>query len=240
MKFFYAFIFSCFLFSSCKKNNDAGVCRVSLVRSFTNGTLYNTANYEYDDGRIKKISNSNANSPLSITFSYFSDSIVVSQNDMRTVYFLNNAGLATSAKTYFSVNPDGFQFDYVYTYNTEGYLIQEREIFSQIYYGNVVRDTNFTNYTVLNGNIIKETATNSTEEQFEYSQTRMPENDVALNPFPSHMGKFLGKSPINLISKSKNPNGNEADPYSYSFDPGGKVKILTVGTSRNEFSYQCN
>jgi len=214
---------------------------MTQVEIISDGAPTTSVNYQFDaNGRIKRMMAKD----WTDVYDYFTDSVVIMgstalSGTVRTTYFLNSAGLAVSAKRIFIPNPNSLQDDYLYTYDAAGYLISEREIFSQLYNGNILRDTTFRTYTVTNGDIIKKTETNATDQMFEYSADVMPDNVPMLNPFPSREGSFLGRHPIHLVSKS------DAN-YSYSFDRGKKVserKSSYPGGNSNQrmlFHYACD
>src|SRR5688500_1313554 len=130
------------LLTACKKNEDQNNCILNKVELSSNNTTQ-TYTYEYDaQGRISKIGIRN--------FEYITDSVVITECNIREAYLLDNKGLAISSRKTFLANPDGLQEDYLYTYNAEGYLVKERSIFSQVYNGDILRDTAFNYYTILN------------------------------------------------------------------------------------------
>ena len=233
------------LITGCKKDNAKRNCLLNQAKFTSAGTPAEITSYEYDgQDRIKKITySSSAN-----TYEYFTDSVVISGENNRTTYFLGTGGLASSARMIFLQSVNNLQFDYVFTYDTEGFLTGEKTIFSQVINGNFFRDTSFTNYTVLNGNVVKAISTGWSDEQnYEYSTYSLPGNNPSLNLFPSAAGNFLGKAPKNLVSRIKDSGGNILADISYSFDP-----IRNIGTRiyknpdpnggifTTEFTYHCN
>jgi hypothetical protein len=248
MKALLSFVLLLFIIVGCKKNRNYGSCRMTQLQNFDNGIMVSAVTYEYDvQGRIKKINQ--ANSYIN-TYDYFADSVVLigtsqQRGSSRTTYFLNSSGQAISAKTSLNPNPYGLQFDNLYTYNSDGYLIAEREIFSQVYNGNILRDTFYTNYTIVNGNVTKATRTNSPDFTYQYTGNILPDNIPGLNPFPSREGSFKGKHPNNLVSNVI--SGGNTDNYSYSFDRRGNVSELKVSSAglpstirKTVFHYDCN
>jgi hypothetical protein len=233
----------CILFAGCNKKNTYSICDMTQVEIINEGSPTAFINYQYDAaGRVKKVFYGAGTDD----YAYFPDSVVVTTTSSnippgygRMTYFLNSAGLATSAKRTFNPNPNGIQFDDVYTYDAAGYLIAERSIFSQLYNGNILRDTTYRTYTVMNGDIVKKTETNSTDVVYEYSADAMPDNIPYLNNFPSREGSFLGKHPVHLMSKGEGSN-------SYSFDRGKKVSQMnvtfqgTTTTTKVLFHYACD
>jgi len=233
----------CFLVfnTGCNKKNTYSICDLTQLEIIQDGAPTTFINYQYDAaGKIKRVMTES----WTDVYDYFTDSVVVigsmsPSGFVRTTYFLNGAGVATSAKTILSPNPNGLQTDYLYNYDAAGYLISEREIFTQLYNGNILHDTTFRTYNVVNGDIVKKTETNGTDFLFEYSTDVMPDNVPMLNPFPSREGSFLGKHPIHLVSKS------DAN-YSYSFDRGKKVSEMKSSfpgansTQRMLFHYACD
>ncbi len=245
MRIFIFFIIVYPLISGCKKDNNNAICRADGIQFFSNGTLSEKTTYEYNDqGKIKKITTIYGTR----TYDYFPDSIVISEGNGRTVHYLGSNGLVISSKEKAIIpDPNQLHMDNTYTYDMEGYLIGNRFIFSQLYNGNIIRDTVYTNYTVSNGNIIKVTSTNSYEEHFEYSTSILRENVAALNPFLSSQGSFFGKPPKNLIARITDSNGKDLQVYSYSFGLAGKVLEMTgietgppAGTTRTIFHYLCD
>jgi Domain of unknown function (DUF4595) with porin-like fold len=246
MKFFYAF--SCFIifFAGCKKGNDRTTCVFTAYKLFINGSMNEDVGYEYDNqGRVAKVF-SNFNT---YGYEYFPDSVVkTSLTDFgRTVYHLNNAGLADVATMTNPFASPGYRLDYVYTYDADGFLVQIREIFTQIHNGNTLHDTVFFYFTIQQGNIIKATSTQwSYEEHYEYATSPLPANNPVVNIFPSAYGKFMGKAPANLVSKIKNENGVVLAAFTYNFDLSGNLVKRTLvnpapgGTAVTEFTYQCN
>lgn len=228
------------LLTACKKNEDQNNCILNKVELSSNNTTQ-TYTYEYDaQGRISKIGIRH--------FEYFTDSVVITEGNIREAYLLDNKGLAISSRKTFLANPDGLQEDYLYTYNAEGYLVEERSIFSQVYNGDILRDTAFNYYTILNGNIVMSNYSKATEPIYiEYSSGLLSQNNPVLNPFKSGMGSFLGKPLRNLMSKMKTQDGRIALDIAYSIDPFGKVTATThtyatnpVTTQKNKFYYHCN
>ena len=219
------------------------------VEIISDGSPTSFINYQYDaNGRIKK----NFAEGWTEVYDYYPDSVVVtsaanatSSSYVRMTYFLNSAGVATSAKRIYNPNPNSLQLDDMYTYDAAGYLITERSIFSQLYNGSILRDTTFRTYTVLNGDIIKKTETNSVDMLYRYSSDAMPDNVQYLNPFPSRQGSFLGRHVAHLITRA-DPNATGDGGISYSFDQGKKVSEMRAtgsGTTINQrvlFHYACD
>ena len=241
---------------ACNKNDGKTLCHADQVQFFTDARLTHTINYEYDDqGRIKRT----IDGITTFKYDYFTDSVVVTQTISpspgysRITYFLNNAGLASSSKLISSSNVNGSQFDKTYTYDSEGYLTGERQIHSGLYNGIILHDTDYTSYSLINGNIIKRAswgAYGAHELYFEYSALPLLANIPVLNPFPSSEGSFLGKKPTNLLSKTKpSNNGNTFDTISYSLGFGGKVLQMTTtvteprgggGPETAQIHYRCD
>lgn len=217
-----------FLFSACTKNSEKRNQQPIRVDTYWDGKLQWVTYYEYDNmQRIKKITSSLPGSSTQgylYTYEYYNDSVVFNEPNERTTYFLNNAGLATSAVTNFIGNPNSLSFDYTFTYDPNGYLIEKREIFSQLYCGTILRDTNFIYYTITNGNITKEFGTNIADINFEYSS--MPSRE-RFNAFTSRRESFLGKTSVNLISGAKDNTGQITSTYEYDIELGGKIRSRT-------------
>lgn len=233
------------LLIACKKNKDQNNCILDKVELSSNNSTQ-TDTYEYDtQGRISKIINTFSGIRH---FEYFTDSVVITTNNIREVYLLDSKGLAISSKTTFFPNPNSLQDDYLYSYNADGYLIEERHIFSQVYNGDVLRDTAFNYYTILNGNVVVNNYTKAAQPMYiEYSSDLLSQNNPAFNPFKSGLGTFLGKPPRNLMSKIKAQNGDITLDITYSIDSFGKVTAATrtyatnpTTIEKNRFYYHCD
>lgn len=200
----------------CKKEDDRD-CRVMATQYFDeNGGLLASGSYEYDAaGRVIK-------TPVS-TIRYFKDSVTVEEANSITTYLLNASGLGASSGTRFtSMNPNGLSFDHVYTYNSEGYLVQVQEIFSQSYYGSIIRDTSFYFFTIQNGNMVKSTSSASGfETVYEYGPQILNPN-IAFLIKAAYPWDFLGKPSKNLVAKISLA-GNIIVSYSYGFDSKGNI-----------------
>ena len=245
MKSFILTAVTILLFTNCKKDIDNSNCKLEQKSYDTLGNLYK---YEYDAmNRISKITLIHYSGAILITdLTYYPDSVVAFSGLERQVYFLNNNGLAdSSTKTFPLGNPDQLKFYYKYTYNAEGQLINEREIFSQFYNGNTIFDTIINTYTVANGNLVRTTSTQSPDYiTYEYFTELRPTNNFELlteiDKFP-----FLGKPSKNLASKMF-VNGVLSDEISYEKDKKGNIIKQTQrnpangGTTIVEFTYSCN
>src|SRR5262245_58355688 len=129
MKILLSSFFLLLIFVGCNKSRDYNSCLMTQLQTFENGNLVSTQSYEYDgQRRIKKVDYDYqyATYDRSVTYNYFSDSVVVTTthaagNYSRMTYLLNSAGLATSAKITSSLSsPNNLQFDYAYSYNADG------------------------------------------------------------------------------------------------------------------------
>lgn len=229
MKNFFVILYLMLLFSACTKDSEKSSQQPISVDTYWDGALQFITYYEYDNmQRIKKITQTpadNSGQDYLYTYEYYSDSVVVNELNTRTTYFLNNAGLATSAVTNYIENPHGLGFDYTFTYDPNGYLIQKREIFSQVAGGNLLRDTGFISYTITNGNITKASGTLHADINFEYSKIPYREN---INVSTLRYGSFLGKPPVNLVSITKDNTGQITTTYDYEVGFSGRIISQTV------------
>ena len=231
------FILFCSLFG-CKKN-DVLDCRLI---SMSSGIPVLTTTYEYDrQGRIIKFSDISS----TVRLSYYSDSIVAIDGNSNTTFYLNAGGLATFSKLrYTNFNPNEIAWDKTYIYNNEGYLIQERDIFSHLSNGNIVRDTGFISFTIQNGNIVKYSITNALEYNYQYSNIEAKQN-MAFTTHPLYQWPFLGKPSKNLLS-GMTPPQTLSSSFSYEFDSKGNV-TKRMETTPNmpgpiilNYNYLCN
>jgi YD repeat-containing protein len=221
---------------SCEKDKNQNCTIVKIVSTY-NGNPTSILNYEYDDqGRIKRITDSQGSTT---EFQYLKDSIVTLQPNTRSVYYLNNSGYADSSKVRYTVNPNQLALDNKYTYNSDGFLIEERTIFSQFYNGSILKDTSYNRFTIANGNIIKAQYPNSPEILYEYSSQEAKHYLVNLSQLP-----FLGKSSKNLILKTLYSNGATQSSFTYQFDGDGNVSRSTESfpnaSSIRDFTYSCD
>jgi hypothetical protein len=239
---------SIFILVACKKDNDNSNCKLS------NATYYNASNtitsnqkYDYDaTGRIIKITELNSNTVSS--YSYYPDSVVMKvNNSIPTVYYLGSNGLADSAFTNYIGSPELLKSYYKYTYNSEGFLTEERHIFSQLFNGNILLDTSYTTFTIANGNIVKISGTQMSEDEvYEYSSELSPSNNPTLSPWFGSRVSFLGKASKNLLSKTKNQSGVVLSEISYQSDKRQNIikttsKTISNGeTSSIVYTYSCN
>ena len=179
MKSFILTAVTILLFTNCKKDIDNSNCKLEQ-KSY--GALGNLYKYEYDAmNRISKITLIHYSGAIFITvLTYYPDSVIAFSGFERQVYFLNNNGLADSSNL---VSPIGSptQIKYKYTYNAEGQLIKQNEIFSHFSSGNTIFDTTIKTYTVANGNLVKATSTQSPDDiTYEYFTDLRPSNNFEL------------------------------------------------------------
>ena len=220
----------------CEKHKNEN-CLVTKTVSYFNGTPNGIYNYDYDDQRrVKTITN---NQGFTVSFQYFKDSVVSEQLNGRTVYYLNSAGRADSARVRYTNNPNQLALDHKYTHDAEGFLTEERTIFSQLYNGAIIRDTTYDRYTIANGNIIKWQSTGATSDiSYEYSSQAATSFLVNNGQLP-----FLGKSSKNLVAKTLD-NGVVLSVFTYQFDGNGNVTKSTEsypgGGAVTDFTYNCN
>jgi hypothetical protein len=234
MRRFFILVFISGLLTNCSKDK-ASDCRLVSLQYSNSSSL---VKYGYDaQGRIIKV----ANGTSIITLDYFKDSVVTSDG---ITYFLNSAGLAVSSKVKFN-SPELLSLEGNYAYDNEGYLIKVQEVFSQLYNGNILRDTTLQSFTVQNGNIVKQTNSHGTTEYFEYSSKEARQNSAfAMNVFSPW--PFLGRSSKNLVSTVKNGQGNVMYEAQYFFDSKGNLSNRILSSPDNsisgtmQFNYQCN
>ena len=245
MKPFILSAFIILLFTNCKKDIDGSNCKLEM-RSY--GALGNSYKYGYDAmNKISKITLTHYSGATMVTdFTYYPDSVVKSSAFERQVYFLNNNGLADSSSVMFPPgSPEQIKFYYKYIYNAEGYLINEKQIFSQFHNGNTILDTTVTTYTVANGNLVRTQSTQHTEDlTYEYSTEPRPANNLELmaetDKFP-----FLGKPSKNLVTKFFINGVLESEVF-YVRDKKGNIikqsqRNPTNGTTTIvDFTYLCN
>lgn len=217
------------MFSACNKNDDKISWQPIREDIYLNGTLQWVNYYEYDNmQRIKKITNTSAaNTTQEYVYDYYNDSVIINADGIRATYILNNAGLATSAVLNFLLNPDGIRLNYAFSYDANGYLIQEEVIFSQVSNGALLSDTSFRNYTIRNGNIIKQSGTQQPDLNLEYNQ--MPSKGYTYE-FWLQPGPFLGKASVNLISATKDNTGQIGATYDYDLELRGRMRSKIVRT----------
>ena len=225
---------------SCHKNKDFN-CSVVSVQDVKSNSI---TNYQYDNNqRVTKVTSST--SPVISSIIYFADSVVESDNTSTSTYYLNNAGLATASQTNIS-GPNDLSFTDFYTYNNEGYLTKVIQIFSQVYNGNIIKDTSFFNFTIQNGNIVKEQIIqngNVDEENYDFINIEAKANiSYLLKPFYNY--EYLGKPSKNLVSTVNDKNGNLSYSVSYQFDFSGNIILTNTtgssGTTILHYNYQCN
>ena len=230
------FLFLLIIFAfGCNKNKKDSCVIVKIATSY-NGNPSSIISYVYDEkGRLKRMSDSQGSST---DFQYFPDSVVSLQTNTRTVYYLNNSGYADSSKVRFTVNPNQLAFDSRYTHNAEGFLTEERIIFSQSYNGSILRDTSYNRFTIANGNVMKVQYANSPEIIYEYSPMEARHYLLNAGQLP-----FLGKSSKNLILKTLLSNGSVQSSFSYQLDADGNVSRSTETFSNalwvHDFTYSC-
>ena len=239
-------LFSCIVLFACKKN-DENKCVLSYVSVTENNAPAGKITYEFDDqGRVIK---STTEPILHREIKYYHDSIVfTTDHSGKTVYYLNASGQATSSTDFFSdPNPMGLQLHTTYEYNSEGYLIHQRDIFSQLYNGNRIYDTSYTDNTITNGNITKITATNQQQQvvtNIEYTNFKTPLGVPYIYESAGLGGWFTGRASVDLPSKVKDSNGTVLTTYEYSF---ANDRITTMTTTpafgnvkKADFVYHCD
>ena len=226
-------------FLGCKKENNQHCLLVSTHSSGNGNTQISLLTYDSLE-RIKSISTGGQGV---VSYTYFKDSVVEQNLGQHKVYYLNPSDLATSSRTTFNPNPNGVQLDDSYTYNGEGYLVDQQEIFTQLYNGNILKDTVIYHYTIQGGNVVKLQGTNTEDLIIEYG------SDLATSPFINYLFinealPFLGKPSTNLAIRTKNNYGGVNSSISYGRDSRGNVILRTNSNANGSFttsySYQCN
>jgi hypothetical protein len=225
---------------SCKKSGSSN-CRLSFENHYDNGGVLVTAtSYHYDDlGRVTRMTNGQFVTNLV----YYTDSIVRMEGGETTTYYLNSNKMAFLSRTSFSPNPLLLAFEDSYTYDAEGHLTQVREIFSQLYNGSILRDTSFINFTMQNGNIIKESGTAMEDLNYEYANLQAPEH-IAIIQKGLFTWSFLGKPSRNLVSRITNNSGQVLTEYQYQFDSFGNIQKTSFtgsnGSGSIQYGYNCD
>ena len=102
-----------------------------------------------------------------------------------------------------------------YTYNTEGYLIQVRSIYSRLVNGITTTDSFNARFTIQKGNITEFWSSNLIQSTYEYTNLEAKEN-MAFTTHPSDLWPFLGRPSKNLISRMTSSNGPST--FEYEFD----------------------
>jgi len=239
MKLLLFFIFCCALFS-CKKQGSRDCKLISIQGQLPIAGI--TKTYEYDDnGRIVKT----VTPSITEAVKYYPDSITITDRYLLSTYYLNSSGLATSSKiTYTIPIPGEIGWDNDYSYNADGYLIQARNIFSRMENGNLVKDTGFITFTIVNGNITEYWNGNVLVNTYEYTTLEAKEN-MAFTTHPLYQWPFLGKASKNLMSRMTGlPQGPST--FDYVFD--GEKNIIerkefrsgSPGAAILYYTYQCD
>jgi hypothetical protein len=235
-------------FTACKKESDNSTCKlIEAVTYNSSGNIIDKIIYEYDNKqRVSKIIYG-ISGYYSIVFNYYSDSIVTIGNLTTAInYYLKN-GRIDSAYNGMPTAPQQWEFGYNYTYDSDGFIIAERQINNFLENGTIISDTNYRNYTIQNGNIIRISDTYWTNDEiYEYSNVARPENNPALSIADQRIPGVLIKLSKNLVSIKKSPSGDVRFQYSYLYDKRGNIKEMIVKNSQNTlfnrtiYSYSCN
>ncbi len=231
--------------AACVKDKQEGECRLSHYRNYGNqGMPGADLSLHYNsEGQITVMERP---SGLQSQISYFTDSVVSIEGLNHTTYFLNAAGLADSSKTRYSEpNPNLLSHAAYYSYNSDGYLVFSRSIFSQLFNGSIIKDTTEHSYTVSSGNVTS-MKTGTHEIRFIYSD-KIAKNNPFLPPFRAvHTGlSIMGKNSLNLVAREETPSGEVLTSYDYQLHGNGNVTRLfqtySVGHRRfHEYVYDCD
>jgi len=232
---------------SCKKK-DAANCRYTQSESYFNGVKQNSIAYSYDgQGRISRYITYQSPKNDTATYRYTGDSVVIDYGNIFSVYYLAAGGLATHSYTTLKTNnPNAIRDDQTYTYNANGYLVAQRFIFSQLYLGNIIRDTQYYYFDIAGGNVVKAYGSNMTDILYEYSGEPMDSRIPELNTFPSRIGAFLGKAPVNLIAVMKDAAGTPFVSYTYVRNKEGRItekqvtQHFSTDKPREVYNYTCD
>ena len=188
--------------------------------------------YTYDNkGRINTLKWNAANDPYVDEYTYSNDQITVKRNNgVIITYKLDASGKIIKA------NYTDSRKETNYTYNTDGYLIQE-----------VSTDGSSTKYAYTDGNLTSDAYTDN-NPTYSHTATIQYNNDAAKNNFideqlvnwlPQHYNKalraYFGKASKNLPSKSFDSNGFYEN-YTYEKDAKGNIVKFTT-TDTHEFGY---
>ena len=234
MKYVLACLLIILLLANCKKN--ASDCRLSRTDLFNGTTVFKSFIYEYDDfGRIQKITEQNPS--VATVYRYYTDSVVALSNRDKHVYFLKNGLADTSSLTTLN-HPFLSKYFYTYQYNSEGHLVSDRQIITELVNGNTIVDTIWHVYTILNDNLVKAVEMPSGDEIiFEYRDDLRPTNNFDL-PVGSSKFSFLGKPSKNLPSKALR-NGGTVYTMTYEYDDKGNISkyIASYGSPGLVYSY---
>lgn len=239
MKHILFFISCCALFG-CKKQGSLD-CKLVSIQSQLPITGI-TKTYEYDDkGRIVKT----VTPSITETVKYYPGSITITDQYLMSTYYLNSSGLAASSKISSIIPiPGQIGWDNNYSYNATGYLIQTRSIFSRLENGNLVRDTGFISFTIVNGNVTEYWSGNVLNNTYEYTTLEAKEN-MAFTTHPLYQWPFLGKASKNLMSRM---TGLPQGPSIFEYVLDAEKNIIerkeyrsgSPGAAILYYTYQCD
>ncbi|MBB6130965.1 hypothetical protein [Mucilaginibacter lappiensis] len=232
---------SLLIVTSCKKDNNKQPDKKEETCSLTEGTYtakrtgvgqVGKTTYTYDDkGRVSTLKWDSANDPYLDQYTYANDQITVKRNNGAIItYKLDNSGRIIKA-----IYADSHQ-ETNYTYNTDGYLIQE-----------VSTDGSSSKYTYTDGNLTSDAYTDS-NPNYSHTATIQYTTDTAknnlideqlVNWLPQHYNKalkaYFGKASKNLPLKSFDSNGFYEN---YTYDKDAKSNIVKFTTTdKYEFGY---
>lgn len=232
---------SLLILTSCKKDKDKQPDKKEEVCSLTEGTYtakrtgvgqFGKTTYTYDDkGRVSTFKWNAVNNPYTEQYTYSNDQITATiNNGLIITYKLDNAGRISKASY-----SDGSK-EINYTYNVDGYLIQEAST-----------DGSSSKYTYTDGNLTTDAYTDKNPE-YSHTATIAYNNDAAKNNFideqavnwlPKHynaaLKAYFGKTSKNLPSKSFDSNGFYEN-YTYDKDAKGNIVKFTT-TDKYGFGY---
>lgn len=235
---------SLLIMSSCKKDKNDNTKQPDKTINtclLTEGTYtakrtgvgqVGKAIYTYDDkGRVSTLKWDSPNNPYVAQYTYSNDQITEKVNNTVYITYQLDAGgrviKAVYAETHKEIN---------YTYNTDGYLIQE-----------VSTDGSSSKYAYTGGNLTSDAYTDS-NPNYSHTATIQYTNDAAQNNFidkqlvnwlPQHYNNalkaYFGKASKNLPLKSFDSNGFYEN-YTYEKDAKGNILKFTT-TDKYEFGY---
>jgi len=209
--------------ASCKKDKGTETEEQQKTCQLTESTFTSTggdsekATFTYDDkSRVKQITYSDG----SIDSYVYSDTqiILTASGNVVTTYKLDANGRITSE----SYNDNASKFNY--TYNNDGYLIEEAEV--------VGVNTSKTKYTYTNGNLTlvdfgTEKVTVSYNSEPATSNFFTDTDDDLPNSINGVLKNYFGKPSKNLVSKAIY-DGGYAESYSYEKDADGNLSKISV------------
>jgi len=202
------------LTGGCKKSNPASAVIKTVQYPISNETY----TYQYNsNGTVNNIQGSLGDATY---YGYSGTRITAEEYDnngnasMVTTYFLNAQNLADSVAVLAALS-----YSYKNTYNSNGYLISQRQYDGQNNLVNIVTDS------IVNGNPL----------------SIRGDGTLTVNTFNNHansigtgnMGqRFLGTNSKNLLNSSNATGAGETN-YSYTYDSEGRVTSQTLNNVTN-------